>query len=375
MFKRIIAMLLAVLFVIGMAACAKTAETPQTPAADTQKTETPAEEPATDAPAPAEETPAEEATTENAEPTPDAELNYDFTIGYAVLGEATNFFVTVGQSMRDATDAKGTKLLYTIDDRDASKMKTAIDTFVMQDADIIVDFTVLAETGEAIAKTLEIPMLSVDCYYEGAYFFGVNNQAAGETAGAYVEEWVNSNWDGQIDAVQMLYNEANGETVKQRVGGAVDYLEGAGLLSRDIVTETNINSSGSTTTDVSYVRSLVVDYLTAHPEEKHIVIIAQTDEQAMAANAAVEGAGRTGEVAIVSHNCDVNVVAQLQEKKGSIIGTVNYNSAGYGKQIVDACARILDAKEKGYEVDTYFYNEVYVVNMDNVWDYYPETVG
>lgn len=375
MFKRIIAMLLAVLFVIGMAACAKTAETPQTPAADTPKTETPAEETKNEAPAPAEETSEEEPATENAEPTPDADLNYDFTVGYSVLGEATNFFVSVGEGMRAVSAEKGINLLYTIDDRDASKMKTAIDTFVMQGADIIVDFTVLAETGEAIAKTLDIPMLSVDCYYEGAYFFGVNNQAAGETAGAYVEEWVNANWDGQIDAVQMLYNEANGETVKQRVGGAVDHLESAGLLNREIVTETNINSSGSTTTDVSYVRSLVVDYLTAHPEEKHIVIIAQTDEQAMAANAAVEGAGRAGEVAIVSHNCDVNVVAQLQEGKGSIIGTVNYNANGYGEQILRACARILDAKEKGYEVDTYFYNEVYVVNMDNVWNYYPEAVG
>lgn len=375
MFKRIIAMLLAVLFVIGMAACAKTAETPQPPAADTPKTETPAEETKNEAPAPAEETSEEEPATENAEPTPDADLNYDFTVGYSVLGEATNFFVSVGEGMRAVSAEKGINLLYTIDDRDASKMKTAIDTFVMQGADIIVDFTVLAETGEAIAKTLDIPMLSVDCYYEGAYFFGVNNQAAGETAGAYVEEWVNANWDGQIDAVQMLYNEANGETVKQRVGGAVDHLESAGLLNREIVTETNINSSGSTTTDVSYVRSLVVDYLTAHPEEKHIVIIAQTDEQAMAANAAVEGAGRAGEVAIVSHNCDVNVVAQLQEGKGSIIGTVNYNANGYGEQILRACARILDAKEKGYEVDTYFYNEVYVVNMDNVWNYYPEAVG
>ena len=374
MFKRIIAMLLAVLFVFGMAACAKTTEPAQTPApADTAKEEAPATEPA-EKTAPAEET-AEEAPAVNAEPAADEDLNYDFTVGYSVLGEATNFFVSVGEGMRTVSAEKGVNLLYTIDDRDASKMKTAIDTFVMQGADIIVDFTVLAETGEAIAMTLDIPMLSVDCYYEGAYFFGVNNQAAGETAGAYVEEWVNANWDGQIDAVQMLYNEANGETVKQRVGGAVDYLENAGLLNREIVTETNINSSGSTTTDVSYVRSLVVDYLTAHPEEKHIVIIAQTDEQAMAANAAVEGAGRTGEVAIISHNCDVNVVAQLQEGKGSIIGTVNYNADGYGEQILRACARILDAKEKGYEVDTYFYNEVYVVNMDNVWNYYPEAVG
>ncbi len=371
MLKRVIAVLLAMLLLIGITACGQeTSADPAQDSEDTQKTE--------------ESTPAEEGEQQSSEETQDAgdtgetsgdALDYDFTVGYSVLGEATNFFVSVGQSMRDACEAKGTELLYTIDDRDASKMKTAIETFVMQGADIIVDFTVLAESGSAIAADLDIPMLSVDCVYEGAYFFGVNNQAAGETAGEYVAEWVTENWDGQVDAIQMLYNEANGETVKQRVTGAVDVLKEAGLATDDIVTQTNINSSGSTVTDVSYVRSLVTDYLTAHPDDHHIVIIAQTDEQGIAANAAVEGAGRTDDVCIIAHNCDMNVVSLLQkEDSGSYIGTVNYNPDGYGEQILDACAEILAAEKNGTEIGKEFYNEVYVVNKDNVWDYYPETV-
>lgn len=357
MSKKIVAMLLALSMVLGVTACGA------------KETETPAEKPAAVEEV-AEEAPAEEAETAAA----DGELSYDFTVGYSVLGENTNFFVTVGNSLQEACDSKGTELFRTIDDRDASKMKTAIDTFVMQGADIIVDFTVLAETGTAIAKNLEIPMLSVDCVYDGAYFFGVNNEEAGVTAGTYVAEWVNANWDGKIDAVQMLYNEANGEDVKRRVGAAVDFLAEEGLITKDVVTETNMNSSGSTTTDVSYVRSLVVDYLSAHPDATNVVILAQTDEQAMAANAAIESVGRTDQVIVVSHNCDPNVVQMMQEGKGAIVGTVNYNSAGYGAGILDACAKILAAKETGEEIDMNFYNKIYVVNKDNVWEYYPEAV-
>lgn len=303
--------------------------------------------------------------------------SYDFKIGYTVLGNATNFFVNVNNGIVAACEEKGVELAWTINDRDASKMKTAIDTYVMQGADIIVDFTVLGETGTAIAAELakdQIPMLSVDCVYDGAFFFGVDNAGAGKTIGEFTAEWVKANWEGKLDAVQVLYNEANGESVKQRVSCGAQVLTDESLVTEDAVTYTNINSSGATTTDVSYVRSLVVDYLTAHPTQKHIVIIAQTDEQATAANAAVLSSDRVEDVVIVSHNCDAAVVAMLQEQAGAIIGTVNYNSAGYGEQIVDACAAILAAQKAGETLDWNFYNKVYVVSRDNVWDYYPEKV-
>ena len=303
--------------------------------------------------------------------------DYDFKIGYTVLGNATNFFVNVNNSLETACEEKGIEFSWTINDRDASKMRTAIDTYVMQGADIIVDFTVLVETGTAIAAELAkegIPMISIDCAYEGAYFFGVDNAGAGKTIGQFAADWVTENWDGQIDSVQGLYNEAAGELVRQRVSCGMDVLVEQGLVSADNLTYTNTNSSGATTTDVSYVRSLVVDYLTAHPDDEHIVLICMTDEVATAANAAAISTGREDNVAIVSHNCDLAVVEMLQQESGCIIGTVNYNSNGYGEQIVDACATILKAQETGEELDWYFYNKVYVVSRENAWEYYPEAV-
>jgi len=303
------------------------------------------------------------------------ELSYDFSIGFSSLGNYNAFWVNANQSIVDACEAKGIELHWTINDRDAQKMKTSIDTFVMQEVDLILDGTVLAETGTAIAKDLEkegIPMLSIDCLYEGAYFFGIDNGAVGTTIGEFCKGWIDTNWAGEIDCVQVLFNEANGEENKLRVSNAVKFLVDNGMITEDKVVYTNINSSGAPVTDVAYVRSLVVDYLTAHPAEDNILIIAQTDDQGTAANSAVLASDRVDQVAIASINCDAAVVEMLKEKSGSIIGSFNANPFGYGEQIVEVCARILAAEAAGEEIGPRFNNKGVVVSRENVWEYFPE---
>ena len=305
------------------------------------------------------------------------ELDYNFTVGFSSLGNYNAFWVTANESIVNAAKDLGVELHWTIDDRDASKMKTAIDTFVMQGVDIIVDGTVLTETGTAIAAELAkegIPMLSIDCLYEGAYFFGINNAEVGRTIGRFTQEWLEANWDGKLDAVQVLFNEANGEENKLRCSADADLLIDAGIVDEANVIYTNINSSGATVTDVSYVRSLVVDYLTAHPDDHHILIIAQTDDQGTAANSAVLSSNRVDDVIITSINADAAVIAMLQEKSGSIIGTFNANPTGYGPQVLEACAKILAARKSGEEIPTVFNNAGLVVSRENVWEYYPEKV-
>ena len=84
------------------------------------------------------------------------ELNYDFSVGFSSLGNYNAFWVNANESIVKACEEKGIELHWTINDRDATKMKTSIDTFVMQGVDLILDGTVLAETGTAIAKDLGI---------------------------------------------------------------------------------------------------------------------------------------------------------------------------------------------------------------------------
>ena len=93
--------------------------------------------------------------------------------------------------MQKAADKYGVKLLYAIAERDPQKMRSNIDSFVNQGANMIVDFNVLPDVGTAIAAELKkqnIPMLSIDSAYDGAYFFGANNLEAGKVAGRYLAQ-------------------------------------------------------------------------------------------------------------------------------------------------------------------------------------------
>ena len=237
---------------------------------------------------------------------------------------------------------------------------------------MVVDFTVLEEVGSELAKELSekgIPMLSVDCLYQNAYFFGVDNKGAGITAGKYLATQVQERWNGEVDAMLMLYAEANGEVVKQRVSGVFDgLLEGGINVTEDLMTWVNINTPGSNQTDINYVRGLVVDYLTANPDKKHIAIASCTDEMALAALAAIESSKREEHCMIISHNCDPNIVELIKEGNPVIAGSVNYDSSTYGWNIIPACVEILD----GVPYDQMIYNPVYVVSKENVNEIFPD---
>ena len=240
-----------------------------------------------------------------------------YTIGFTILGEDTSFFINVKNSMFAAAKEKGVTLLYAVNNRDPQMMHEITDSFVAQGADMIVDFTVLPEQGSIIAAELKakgISMLSVDCLYEDAYFFGINNLDAGKTIGRFLATEIDTRWGGEVDAILMLYAEANGDIVKQRVFGAyIGMEESAIYVSENLLTYININTPSSKQTDIGYVKKLVMEYLNDNPNKKNIVIVASTDDMAIGALEAVEMTGRMNDCLMVSHNCDPTAVDNFKK--------------------------------------------------------------
>ena len=318
---------------------------------------------------------AEEAVIEEAAEEAEAEPAELIKVGYTALGENSIFFKTVKDALFEAADEYGVEIMYTINDRDAGKQRTAIDTFVLQGADFILDFTVLAESGNAIAtdlKSKDIPMMSIDCLYDDAYFFGVDNYGAGYGLGEAFAAEIKSRWDGTVDAVLELYAEANGPVVRQRTSAAIEALQDSGIEIGDgVLTSININSPGSNQTDVGYVKQLVVDYLTSHPDKEKIAIVGMTDEMSLAALAALEAQGREDNALIVSHNADTSALPYIKAGDNPFIMSQHYNPAGYGEAIIKLILRIVD----GEEIDQMNYNVVEPVTKDNFDEKFPNFEG
>ena len=105
-----------------------------------------------------------------------------YYIGYSNMQRAEDFFITVADGLAKAAEENNVKLEETIANRDAVLMTQNIEAFLMKGVDMVIDFNVLAETGsEMAARCAEkgVPMISIDCLYDGAYFFGVDNYGAG----------------------------------------------------------------------------------------------------------------------------------------------------------------------------------------------------
>jgi len=294
-----------------------------------------------------------------------------YYIGYSNMQRAEDFFITVADGLAKAAEANNVKLEETIANRDAVLMTQNIEAFLMKDVDMVIDFNVLAETGsEMAARCAEqnVPMISIDCLYDGAYFFGVDNYGAGTALGEGVCEFVDEKLGGEIEYIVSLWDSQSGDTIKARCDGVVDVLaEKYGVDEEHIVWVDSLADDVKTGT-------MTRDWLNSHPDAHKIVFIGQNDDRGYAINNAVETLGRRDDCIICSHNADPASVENLQahpDGDTAWVCTASYNSHLYGEQIMDMALRILN----GEEVAQSEYTKVSVVSYKNVAEYVASLEG
>lgn len=325
--------------------------------------------PATEEAAQAEAATGEEAKADADVPAEEAAPAEAYNIGYSNMQLKEDFFITVEAGVKQACAENGYEYNTSIAERDASKMKQNIEALATKGADVIIDFNVLAEAGSAIAKDLKaenIPMISVDCQYDDAYFFGVNNYDAGVALGEGAGAFVDDKFGGELDYIVALWDSQSGDDVKARCGGAVEVL----AEKYNVSTENQVWLD-SRADDVK-TQTMSKDWLDSHPDAKKVIFVGQNDDRGYAINAAVEAADRKADSLVVSHNADPAAVENLQKhaQDGDTawVCSASYNSFLYGEQIIDMAARIL----KGEDVAQSEYTKVTIVTAENVEDYIAE---
>ena len=195
--RKILIVLLAMLLIVSAVGCA--AKQPAETAAPAEtKTDAPAE------PAQTEETGA-------------------YVIGFNNYNMGSDFPQQLYAGLEAAAAEAGVEIMYAEAAGDPQKMVSNIDAFITAGVDLIVDFNFNPEVGVTLVQMCDeaqIPLISIDCYYEGAYFFGVNNLLAGKTAGAFAAELVADKWDNSFDELVLEFNDAAGPEVK--LGALID---------------------------------------------------------------------------------------------------------------------------------------------------------
>ena len=343
--KKLLALLLALVMVLGLVACGAADE----PAADAPAADAPAADaPAADAPADA----------------PAADKTYKF--GLMMYAETDEAAISIRTGVVKACEEAGVELIIGSNQGDHTKTAAVLETILAQDIDALIDATWPAEVGlntSAICKERGIPLVTCDVEYDDyAHLVGANNYGAGEVNGEYAINWINENWGGEVNHVIAMYPYSGGDGVKARILGCTDM-----MVEQGLITEDQIIWFDASNTEVAM--ATVRNWLTGNPEADKIFILNNNDSGGLGSYQAVQTMGREDDVMLLSYNADSFALEHFAMTEDSCWkGTCNFNLAGYGDLAVPALLEILETGEDNiaHELNT----KTFVIDRANVADYY-----
>ena len=220
------------------------------------------------------------------------------------------------------------------------------------------------------AKAKNIPVIffnrsvdeSVVSSYDKCVFVGTDYEMAGHMQGKMIGEYVLENFaavdlnnDGKISYVMFKGQEGNMEAIARTQYGVEDadaILTGAGKLALEFYDASNSNKylvdqngqwSSAAATD--YMNTILSQYSEANNNMVELVI-ANNDEMALGAISALQTAGynKDGAKVIPVFGVDATDAAKDAISKGSMIGTIKQDAEGMAKAITTIGQNFIGAK-------------------------------
>lgn len=326
--KKILCMILSLVMVFGMMACAAE-ETPAAPEAD----------PAPEASTPVETTPEPEATepeaTEPEATEPEAPAE-ELTFGWSVYDLANPFFVPMDEGVQSKCAELGINLLPTHDEKgDATEMITGVNNLIAQGIDALVISPFSPEslgTVTAACEAAGIPVVVVDIGTGGNQvdaFIMSDMYGGGKQCGEYFLSVVDP---AASKNVAIIKCETSATYAITRGEGFKDAVTAAGYTVVD-------EQHGNSNKDEAY--AIMQDYLAAYTDLS--AVFCENDQMALGAAAAIDEAGKTGEILVYGFDGNDDAVAAILE--GRMGGTVAQNPFAMGETGVELALKLVNGEE------------------------------
>lgn len=251
----------------------------------------------------------------------------ELVMAFANWNETNSFAVLVREGVQRAADEKGVRIIAMDNKQDAQQANINADNAVTQKVDFYFQYNQDTDINNRIAQKLidaGIPAIAVQVPMADFPIYNVDNIYAGELAGQAVAEAAKAAWDEEPIYLVLGYPEA-GPLFQQRAEGAI---KGVQKVFPNIV-----YFEDTTKGDPETGRSVVANFLTAHPDQK-IIIWTHVDQQALAALSAVKSGGRTEDVYISSTGGDPSIFPELRNPDSRIVGTAAFFPEEWGGELV-----------------------------------------
>ena len=254
------------------------------------------------------------------------------TIGVSLLTRTHPFYQDLEAGLKEAADQNGYRLIVTAGEFDVARQKDQIQDFIVRKVDaIIVSPCDSKSIGTAIkaANDAGIPVFTADiaCLAEGVKIVShvaSDNVAGGQLAAQAIAKALNGT--GKV----AIIDHPEVESVIQRVKG---FEEELALKSPGIQIVAKLSGHG--VKDQAF--RTAEDILQAHPDLDAIFGI--NDDSALGALAAIEKAGKSGQVKIVGF--DAVPEAREAIKAGKIYADVIQKPREIGRQTIEAIKKYI----------------------------------
>lgn len=273
-----------------------------------------------------------------------------FTLAH-MDGWATNpFAIPIAKGIAKLAKDLGLKLIYCDAEFKPEKAISCAEILASQKPDFVIAGNWQGGAAAAIMAIFDkakIPAASIDVSHPNAIFFGASNYASGVVGGKAAGEYAKATWDCKDVWVFMGENLEEGEAADLRLVGFADGVqEVCGALPADRIQRMRLSAG---TADQAI--TVTTDWLTAHPEAKHILSGTIDDERANGMAKAFVATKRDGMV--VGQGCDsvgIAVVKMAPASENRFLGCAAYFPEKYGDYLVSIALDVMAGKAVPQEI-------------------------
>lgn len=275
---------------------------------------------------------ADEAVVENMEPA-------EITVGLSVSTLSNPFFVSLEEGVNTLATENGTQVISVDAQDDSAKQSNDVDDLIQQGVDVLlinpVDSAAITPAVEA-ANSAGIPVIMVDRATDTGEFVTLvasDNVAGGEMAAQYIVDQVGENASTlQLEGVP---------------GASATNERGEGFMN---VAETSLNVLDSQTANFDRAQGLTVMENMLQGNSDVQAVFAQNDEMALGAIEAIEGAGLSNQITVVSFDGTEGGIKAVED--GSLAATIAQQPDEMGRLALQAAYDFYAGQEIPEKIDS-----------------------
>jgi ribose transport system substrate-binding protein len=280
-------------------------------------------------------------------------------LGFGEQGEGQVLLDAFNASMKAVTAQVGIELIignYNLPS--TTDAVTQAQAIALRGPSVVVSFNVLTAVMQAVNGNYSrgcVPIIQVTAPAPNTIVFGASNSDVGKTEGNYLAAYVKQhNWQPATVTVLGLQSPGLGESIGLRIGDCQRAVQAA-------LPGVKVDNLASVSPSTADAQTKTTDWLTAHPNDHHVLVCSIADIFAIGAANAFKGANRSDDGVVMGAGGGADATTTIKAG-GPMVGTVDFGWGRYGEYLVPLAEDVFEGKP----VPTEIHQQLRVLDKSNI---------